>query len=922
PRDPYMKHLASFIALFVVALPFLASAHASPVEYKPASSARLSEAPHEVRIRFSERAEHGASRILVADESGNRLNAGESVVDANDPYVLSVPITHASDGAFFVTWSVVSSDDGHFTKGGYAYFVGGATGSVPTAPQMEIAQLSAIPEASAMFVELLGNSFLWGALILFAFVLRYAAASAEEKRHMARVYSIMIWSGVFLILAGALVHVALKTSELASLHELPFKEALPLYLATVSGFATIIRAGAAVAFAVFFALFARRIVAAPRFTWMEALLFCILLVFAFFRAKVSHATANPFFPEFSVLVNLFHLIGKGLWEGILAGVCALFLFRTLRSRVTELLPQAFKVLAIAFGITGPTAAYIVWLHLKDISNLSSTLWGERFIPLCAVAVLAAVLLVYHVVLNRYHPRFVGSLLPYTLPAEFAIGVLVVFFSSLMIITSPPLEENSGALYATESNGLEISLEKSRFEDGMALLTVRGGEKIKDPVVMLGGDEGIILELERRFDGGYAFPLSVFTPDASHDVRIAVAQENAYDATAQFSVEREYIDPKDSHGRVFDLLAALCTFIGIASIMLAIALYRLSHTNYLIPNQKYLTLKLATGFVGGIILASQLIGLGVFLFANEFKKECLVDGNGWHIMLPSKNGIPVSSTPHEGCMTLGGSFHIVDAREYRYLKSPEESSVEFSTDLSSLRAGIPITLNFSIRDADGKPALLSVQHERLVHMIVISKDMREFRHAHPDDTGTLSDVAVRTASFSIPFTFPKAGDYLIALDYAHGLSLESRTLTVSVSGAPTQSEEEATYPSQGTFDGYDVSLKYQQPFAGEVSTLVYTIEKDGKPVTDLSPYLAAAMHVAIVKNDLTEFAHTHGEVHKLGEVVPLPSVTSVHNHAPPPPRFGPMVEAHPVFPSAGIYTVFGQFMHEGNIITNRFTVRVE
>lgn len=917
-----MKKFASLVACTALTLPLLAGAHASPVEYEPASSARLTEAPSEVRIRFSERAEAGASRIVVADENGNSLNAGESTFDASDPYVLSVPVAKTGEGAFFVTWSVVSSDDGHFTKGGYAYFVGSSSASAPAAPQMEVVQLSALPEASAIFVELLGNSFLWGALILFAFVLRRISAVRDEKRLMARVYVLIIWSGIVLILVGALAHVALKTFELADLHGIPVDEALPLYLATVSGFATVVRAGAAIAFALVFVLSRKRILAAARITWMEAALLCILLVFAFYRAKVSHATANPFFPEFSVLVNLAHLIGKGLWEGLLAGVCALYLFRHLRVLATRILPQAFKLLAIAFGITGPTAAYMVWLHLKDLANLSTTLWGERFIPLLTVAVLAVLLLAYHVVANRWRPHLVSTYLPYTLPAEFAMGILVVFFSSLMIITSPPLEESAGARYFAESNGLEILLEKSRFEDGMALLTVTGGGRTEDPVAMLGGEGGLVLDLERRFDGGYALPLAVFTPEGAHDLRITVAQENAYDATAQFSVKRDEIDPKEKQGRSFDLLAMLCALAGIVSIIGAASLYRLSHTAYFEPENRKFIPKFAMGFAGGLVIASQCIGLGTILFANDFKKECLADGNGWHIMLPSKNNMPVSSVPHEGCMALGGSFHIADAREYRFLKKPGESTVEFSTDLTRLRAGVPVSLDFSIRDNDGNPALLSVQHERLVHMIIIGKDMREFFHVHPDDTAPLTDDAIRTASFSVPFTFPKAGEYIIALDYAHGLSMESRTRVVSIAGAPAQKEEPAIYPSQGTFDGYDVSLKYQQPFAGDVATLVYTIEKDGEPVTDLAPYLAAAMHVAVVKSDLSEFVHTHGEVHKPGEIVPPPTITTVHNHTPPPPRFGPMVEAHPVFPSAGVYTVFGQFAHEGKVITNRFTVRVE
>jgi hypothetical protein len=41
-------------------------------------------------------------------------------------------------------------------------------------------------------------------------------------------------------------------------------------------------------------------------------------------------------------------------------------------------------------------------------------------------------------------------------------------------------------------------------------------------------------------------------------------------------------------------------------------------------------------------------------------------------------------------------------------------------------------------------------------------------------------------------------------------------------------------------------------------LDFRVTEDGEPVTDLSPYLGAAAHVAIVSEDGEEFAHGHGE----------------------------------------------------------------
>lgn len=95
---------ATFVIAFaVLSAPLLTYAHASPIDYVPKSSEQLVEAPKEVRIRFSERVEKGASRILVADESGASITEGDAVVDAADAHFLSIPVRPTEDGTYFVT---------------------------------------------------------------------------------------------------------------------------------------------------------------------------------------------------------------------------------------------------------------------------------------------------------------------------------------------------------------------------------------------------------------------------------------------------------------------------------------------------------------------------------------------------------------------------------------------------------------------------------------------------------------------------------------------------------------------------------------------------------------------------------------------------------------------------------------------------
>lgn len=300
---------------------------------------------------------------------------------------------------------------------------------------------------------------------------------------------------------------------------------------------------------------------------------------------------------------------------------------------------------------------------------------------------------------------------------------------------------------------------------------------------------------------------------------------------------------------------------------------------------------------------------------------------WHLMQPMKNGAPVASVSIEGCMWgMGQNIYMFsDQREYDLYRSLPPAVV--SLDHGPLVAGRPASFTISLREPDGTPAALFTDMEKLLHVVVVSEDQTEFAHIHPDELDPSYQEWAESSTFTLEHTFPKAGRYIISADYAHGLTLESKQFIVEISGRPAQETKPTTYTSPGDFGGYTVALQYVQPLAGELAQLEYTISKDGEPVTDLVPYLSAAMHVSVVKNDLSEFLHVHGEVHPPGK--PKPPVTIregkvVHSmeNMITPANFGPLVEAHLIFPSAGLYTIWGEFKVGGTVVPTSFTVRVE
>jgi hypothetical protein len=246
------------------------------------------------------------------------------------------------------------------------------------------------------------------------------------------------------------------------------------------------------------------------------------------------------------------------------------------------------------------------------------------------------------------------------------------------------------------------------------------------------------------------------------------------------------------------------------------------------------------------------------------------------------------------------------------------TVIFTTNPAPPVPGNVTQLSFALKDKKGNPLEgLKVDHERILHIIIISEDFKDFIHIHPEDFGKVSDDTVKSAAFRASYVFPRPGRYLVAIDFLHKTHPQSETFLVDVGNTEGLFSEERNFLKTRDFMGYTVSLAQDPAIlrSGESATLKHVIEKDGIALKNLEPYLGAPMHLAIVGVGLSSFMHTHGEVHDLQ--------TGIEKHELfPEDHFGPDIEAHVVFPSAGLYQVFGEFKHEGNVIVTSFLVTVE
>ncbi|MBY0539705.1 copper resistance protein CopC [Patescibacteria group bacterium] len=938
-----MKHFSKYIfvlsAVAFFSAPFFAFAHASPIFYVPESSAVVESIPETVSIRFSERLDEGASVITVTGPSGKVISNGKAKVSSDDPRLLSVPITGDGEGTYFVSWGVVSSDDGHFTKGAYPFGVGLGTQVVASQSDTQVVLVASASEGAAMTAELFGNGILWALFLIFILAVRpllNSGSFSSEERLIRKGYAFLLYSAVFLICVGGLSQIAIKAESLAGLHSIGFLDALWMYLQTVAGSATVARLLVGAGVFVFFLFAGKKILSSSKITLYEIGLIGLMCVFAFFRAKISHATANPFFPDFSVAVNFVHLVEKDIWAGAILILLLALSFKQLRSFFSALMPKIFNLLAVNLVFLSVTASYIVWLHLKSFENLFSTEWGGVFLNLLIAGAFLVGARVYHVCARLFAGNFFKRFLPFTLGAELALAILLIFYSSIVIVTSPPISSGNTVLKTASDRGVSITLERPRFDEGALLISASGKSKTEKPTVWLSGSAGtsepILVQLSKRFEDGYSFPAAFLAGQGPFTLSITIPQAGGYDAVTKFTVSRSDLDVgKGEHAaRTLDSFTLSMIIIGGSLVLFGLCVVYVTRKNAEESNVRLLAPTLLAVF--GFVVVALGVGGGIQIFStsgipNPYKYECVSDGNMWHMMLPTKAGVPTSETPQEGCMWGMGKYQymFLDRREYDYVKNLGETNAAL-TGTERLTVGVPTQLTVAVTNEKNEPAELFLDMEKLVHMVIVSRDQKVFAHIHADDDAPLTKEAIESSTFDFNYTSPQAGEYLISLDYAHGITLQSKQFKVMVSG-PNVTHEAVGYNSPARIDGYEIFLKTDAPFEGMVSTLRFHITKDGKPVTDAEPYLSAAAHVAIVKNDLSSFIHTHGELHPPGVAYPPVVVKDgkiVHSMASmeTPARFGPDIEAHAIFPSAGLYTVWAQFNLGGGVIVAPYTVRID
>jgi hypothetical protein len=313
-----------------------------------------------------------------------------------------------------------------------------------------------------------------------------------------------------------------------------------------------------------------------------------------------------------------------------------------------------------------------------------------------------------------------------------------------------------------------------------------------------------------------------------------------------------------------------------------------------------------------------------IIAATFVVAALVSGALWWGQEASANARLNYKVPHLGSSLLAGS--VLRLR----LDNPNEAEpTRFHSEQPDR-----IRLDDLIPD-----------HGHLMHLFLVRMpDKKSFWHLHPDQNSP--------GDFAQNLPIMPAGQYQIYADIVHHTGFpETQVGTINlpaITGEPLSGDDSGAFDLSVNDKTAELSSGYRMvlirdpepgpvgqrsiipPFkANQPIWFRFRVEdKNGKPATDLEPYMGMAGHAVFMSTDGKIFAHVHpaGSVSmaavNLAEHAAAKSGMDKMDHGSQNERPANEVSFPYGFPQAGDYRIFVQVKRAGKVETGEFVAKVE
>ncbi len=430
-RRPTLCRAAALVVLVLAGATAVrsapAGAHALLVSADPADGAKLSEAPEEVRLTFSEpvSAELGGLRVFAAD--GTRVDRG--AVRVEDRVVEVDVVPDLGEGSYVVTYRIISAD-AHPVRGGLVFSVGDGAAD----PSALGGFLDTSEDRFWEVVGAVGRALAYAGLLLAAggalFLAVVHRARGAERDELARIVAVAAVVGVVASLVAVPVQAALGTGQGAG----SLLEAGVARDVLRDGLGWSIALGVVGAAALLLGLRWRRSATATLGGAVATGAFVL----------VGHTTASE--PAWLARVaDVIHVWAAAAWFGGLV-----LLWRTLRARAragadahetASVVSRFSSLAAVSLLVVAAAGSAMTWIEVRAAEALTSTTYGWVLVAKVGIVLVVAAIALY----NRFglvpamragKAKAALARIRRTVSVEAAALVVVVALAAVLVNVTP------------------------------------------------------------------------------------------------------------------------------------------------------------------------------------------------------------------------------------------------------------------------------------------------------------------------------------------------------------------------------------------------------------------------------------------------------------------------------------------------------
>ncbi|MCH7738668.1 MAG: copper resistance protein CopC [Chloroflexi bacterium] len=527
------------LAAYIGSPPLPASAHANVEVANPQPESELEDAPDRIVIQFTEPLEARFSEITLLDANGVRVDNQDSKIDLTDPTTLAVTLPPLENGTYTVSWSNVSTVDGHRVNGAYVFSVGEPiSGGAVVGGE---STLQSQGEPFFRWIVLLGALAAVGGLAFQALVVHPVLsrisgnpAVKQARDAMLRRGDVAIWAGLGLFAIGSVLHLA---QQAATTFDVSFWNAIGSEMGTIVtdtdwGSDWLLRVSLIGVMAALLTVAARvpnrEMLLAGDIRLGQALRYTALLPGAaalLTLALISHGAGTAGLTGTALAADFVHLLAAALWVGglvqLFAGLPVLIGASregVLRRILQRMVPRFSVVALISAATLILTGAFSAWAQLSAWEAFT-TAYGYALIakllvliPLLAAAAFNLLWLRPKIQTAtgraaRLMRRFVALEIASLVLVLLAVGYLTALEPGRQVASREAAARGPSFTEIAEGATIDTRFEHSRVGPNNITITItdRRGNRIENAnnveVIIVGLSAGLPSDLARAVDQG-------------------------------------------------------------------------------------------------------------------------------------------------------------------------------------------------------------------------------------------------------------------------------------------------------------------------------------------------------------------------------------------------------------------------------------